>query len=935
MIHTLFYYMISTLIMCAHTLSATTLITGNGTVPNSFIQPARVRAFDPVTGNLFIGTAPGNGAYALSLFAMRAGIFPLSFSPLPAASPLVNQGIQFLALSAAPGSTNANLAVVIYGGYNALFNQTSALVTNTARTLTSVSPQFNDAISAPPAVTSGIVGIAASDTYVFAPVRPRGGANFGALGSGLAVAQIPSPLGTPLVTLDANTGFIGNLAKPINGTITQIRGDTGPAPATFLATGPNVNQVATYWDPLLQRLYLGFNIQTGANPAAIGKSVIVAYPDPDADNAITFSPIAADTAITGGAVDEIVVGRGTPITFRTRNLNVLHASTGPSYLIVYGNQTVGTTLALQGNIFALPLVDNPADPTVHGTLANAQAPLQNFKFVVPATAPGQLLTDVSAAALVGAGEFSLPTGAILSDIFVWGDTVYIVSSESQNSTTESGVFYSQAQFDAQGKILRWTPWTKRAFPANGFVNAQNPEAASLFTVDPVSATVVAVGGNNNQQVRVATWSPGVSPDLIYYLNQNVRGCSHAVLDLDQSTRGFEGNTLSRYALFGGDRQVIFTRVSQAYQPTITSPQEVILDFSSSANFLPTLLPQGAGPVYALEYSRQLTGTTSNYFFAGTPAGLYVFAAPSGAGFDVNNLSTLSSSPFTTNIWTRVMNIPGAVIDIKTTGNVLYVLSYSSTSLQPMALTVYRIPFAPTIAQMFAPANIYTIAQSRVGSLSEAIFFYKIAIISTTDSGQLPDGSQEQLVLATNNGLYKSSTLGGVQAAINQVAANWTLIPGSRRVTASLYNGISIIDNASIPISPPSTVFPFGLTDSGNCGLYNTSVVRQLAGTASTGPFNFVPLNFITDIPNITIDIPTIYDFWTDGTRRYAIISYQCTGRRLAVIPYAGSLLGYNPAISFLALDPLLDTTSDVFWIRPIGATGLLLASTNRGIIGQS
>ncbi len=52
-------------------------------------------------------------------------------------------------------------------------------------------------------------------------------------------------------------------------------------------------------------------------------------------------------------------------------------------------------------------------------------------------------------------------------------------------------FYSQAQFNQEGKIIGWTPWTKRAFPTSGTTTG-----VSFFDVDSVTGTIWAVDGQN-------------------------------------------------------------------------------------------------------------------------------------------------------------------------------------------------------------------------------------------------------------------------------------------------------------------------------------------------------------------------------------------------------------------------------------------------------
>ena len=103
----------------------------------------------------------------------------------------------------------------------------------------------------------------------------------------------------------------------------------------------------------------------------------------------------------------------------------MHASTGPSYLIVNGGDS--TTGDTNNTIFALPLVDL-GDPTnaLQGTLADDTSALVNFKFVTPAINPAQMPLASDAAAQVGGGPLGLPPSQQISDIDVVGDTVFIL-----------------------------------------------------------------------------------------------------------------------------------------------------------------------------------------------------------------------------------------------------------------------------------------------------------------------------------------------------------------------------------------------------------------------------------------------------------------------------------------------------------------------------
>ena len=225
---------------------------------------------------------------------------------------------------------------------------------------------------------------------------------------------------------------------------------------------------------------------------------------------------------------------------------------------------------------------------------------------------------------------------------------------------DTGVFYSQAMFDETGQIIRWTPWSKRALPFNAFANLPVENTVRFVSVDPVTGKLWAVDGYYRQAVITTAWDNGqfLSP-LPKAVNTALpQGC-FSVLDLDQSTKGLGAASQDRYALFGGVNTVAFAITTTSMVPfapfNITgngseAPQGVITDFSSPSTFLVTQLPstQGAA-INALEYSRQVSGTQSNYFFAGTDAGLYVFSN-GGNGFDVASLNAFNLFPFAGGGW---------------------------------------------------------------------------------------------------------------------------------------------------------------------------------------------------------------------------------------------------------------------------------------------
>lgn len=1011
------------LITLHHLTHTTILVRGNsGNTSATFLAttPVLAKVYDHPTASFIVSTVtPQNGTndYALATATGTFGANIPSFAPIAPAF-AETQSATMLALATSYGSTNPNLAFVMSSTPPPTITLTAnvnILSLNSLGTTFAQSNPLLDAstagqINVPGKQTAGITSIAANASFIFAAVEPNSTVMptmFGTPGgSGIAVVSI-APTTLALTQVPAIAGDGGIKAAPFD--------NTNPAAVFTGAVIINPNNlpnnaafpsVLTYpamiWDDQLQRLYIGYDLETDnmgsisgfTSPASGGLSVAAAYLT-NPSGTIAFLPMAPGGAFIPHKQDNIIgvlldeycaeeicyqpyypffcnpseMDPNAPdycsyppecyppycpeLNLAVYRLAVLHASTGPSYLIVNGgNGPRGTN----GNlIFALPLVDNPSVPSTHGTFANKNSALVNGKFVVPAVTNADLATSHDQAAVVGAGPFPIQGADTIADLVVVGDTVYASSSQPLSSVTESGIFYSQAMFDATGKIIRWTPWTKRSFPYTGFPN--NSPQASFFAVDASTGDVWAVDGVTKTQVMVTAWDKGQAPSLVAQVNQNLLSnpCSNtcysgcfSVLDLDQSTRGFLNNTCSRYALFGGINKVIFAQVSQSLSPycaeypndNVLSPQQVMTDYTQPQNLLSTSLLE-CGAVTVLEYSRKgdlnaiPTEPLGNYFYAGTQNGLYVFADPQGNAINVNTFDNVNEPPFSNGIWFKAPNINGAVIDIKTTGTMLYVLTVNSTPAAPLQGTLYRIPFASTINTMFTTSNIIPIAQTMTSPIFNSVLrFTGVQIISTSGNG-----STEQLVLATNKGLYQSAKIGGVQSAANQTDANWQLVSNSG---TNFYLGIGGM-HSSAPIASPSTVWPFNLQDPTGLRIFNRGRIYQLNGNSDSVPFNFVPL-FFNSInsatnPNFATLDPITY-FWSDGGRRFFITNPPATqgcadtaSNTLFVLPFDTIDWNISQPDQDFDLDPTLQTVQSFNWVQDIGATGIVMAGTNKGVVG--
>jgi len=1005
------YFFVSVLFWTTH---AVVIVSGDGSltptppaapIPTTFSVAVKSKVFDRATGALYVGLLAGaNPINALSKINRFNGSASPAFTPIATNPLLAGQQIDYLALAGEENSdVNTTLALVTNPTGNF---QSQPVVTQSStdgKTVVLSVPLLDasGAVGTSGTITSGIAQIAANSLFIFAAVRPApmvpNTFPFGAPNSGIALITTDQTTTFSPLQIAAVDGDTGIKAQKLDSTISQITFAGSNPPGIVVPSVAN-NSVTLNWNSKLQRLFIGLQLSGAGNPVSDGaKSVIVAsiIEDAHGNNKLTFNPIAPDSAFAV-AVPNYIVGviGGTNQNLSAIDLRVMHTSTGASYLIVHGgNGTVGT---IANGLYALPLVD-VGDPTnvTQGTLANKNAfNAATGRFETPAAANGDLVTTADTFAQVGGSPLpGLQINDSLFDIVVVGDTVFATPNVLTPPTTtpdfRGGIFYSQALFDDVGKIVSWTPWTKRAIPFDAFPYALNPNKGFvfLFDVDAVNAKLWAIdfdgrtvittawdtGSFATKQVPPAPIAPSQNP-LVLQLNDALsKGC-FSVLDLDQSTPGLGMSAPGRYALFGGLTKIVFVRTSLSTamvppfdivggipvtqsvlftDPTIQPPVNPFEDpILGPQLFLETTLPSGCA-VKVLEYSRRVAGTADNYFFAGTDDGLYVFAGPGGTGFDVGTTppNALNGAPFSTGQWQKVAAIQGAVIDIKTSGNTLYVLTLQTSANAPITSIIYKIPFDTTIAAMFTPGNMFNIAESGVDAvdpmnilpdsdLGAATIILGMQIIATGDPTGvgLAPAAKEQLVIATNQGLFESNTdqtaNNGIIDAMNQLDAQW--LPVDPNDTTMYYNIMGI----DTPIR--HTIWPISILDLQGLRTFVRGGIKQLSGIGNPGgtmPMigGFVPPNFHSIDPTNqffnTFDATT--NFWSDGARRFLIVFRQQDGstiRRLLVTPYDTIEWAVSDPRADVLVEPLLTNNDLFFWVKQIGATGILMAGTESGII---
>ena len=950
------------------------VVTGNDSTgtPKAFKTAVTTKAFDRKTGTFFAGLEEGTDAFTISKASRpNFSTTPAFSSVLQSNSTLTSATIEFL-LTLSPQSSGLGILSAVAKGSG------SFTATNTVSFFTSGNPSpeissgtLKDASGT--SDTGGILQLTSSSNNLFAAVQPNS-SFFGDTDSGIALIGIgPSGNTISVDVKDATTGNAGNKAAPLTRFLTVLKGTSGGQDVLITDTS-----AAMHWDQDLERLFIGLPVKSGNMSSDIAKGVVVARL---VSGALTFQAIAPDSALSSFPTDEIIVGKGADISISPNHLSVMHASTGPDYLIVDCAATNicedCTFTSTCNRVFALPLVNDTSNTTAatNGTLADKTSALNSStkKFTAAAAAAGKLPVnnpEADPAAVVGAGDLPLEATETISDMVVVGDAVYVSISRSPNNLNDSGIWMSQAMFDNTGRVQRWTPWTaKRMIPLNAFPGITLPGGSThsgsikLFDVDGATGNVWFVEADTGKTVGITSWTTGVqSTDLITKLRTALTSSCYSVLDLNQNTRGFADTTRERYALFGGVNKVVFARTAQARDTADTSSPEIaITDYSSAENFLITTLPDNAGCCQVLEFSRTSTPTDNDdtrtnfgYFFAGTENGLFVFADSDGEGFNPIDLSTLNTTPFSAGSWQKVSTISGSVIDIKAssavdlmvsgTGETLYVVTSESSATHPFTSKLLSIPFDSSIDRMFAQSNIRTIAQTSSGTFEKVIQFYGIQLIATDNPTSAAPEAKEQIILVTNQGLFKSnasqsgSTVNGIGDATTQSAASWQVLQQNvvKTTTKTMVNGIGGMDT---PVR--HTTWPFSIQDKSGAATFDRGAIHQYSGVGDSAGtdveyatfFDPNPFNANSSLSAFTTLDRMIY-FFSDGGRRFFIFnrtSDPADETKLAVVPY--QIANWNVTAPSVLTFPTVAQEKRFYWVRTIGPTGIVLAGTENGVIG--
>lgn len=901
---------------------------GNSTTANTTFTTALVSsAFHRPSQTWFVGLTNGAGSYALSKVTHDWFNQEPTFAAIGSNAAVTGKYIGNLSLSQS-ATLPTQPYLVFTAEDDATVSSTTFKVVDYAGTSYAASAAIKDENGD---TTGEILGLVATPTHVIVAVKDNGQIdnNFGEdAHDGLALVRINRATTPTFTYYDASNGTT-NTPKAVNVDATEASAIFGITANSV--PGPFFDMV---YNDDLKRLYVSAQM-TGANvnenDRAFGVAIFKVDPD---NNTLTKLNQCANQAMSMNDNTRIVGFKGQQDVVALRKLAVMKTSTGFYYLIVNGSGS--TDANTRNEVYAVPLVSgNGTD--IDGTLARANTFDTVSHFNVQASAAAHLATKTTASALVGGGVLPIVANdadIYVSDMHVVGDAVYCaITSDTVNATNAPGVYYSQAVFNDLGKIARWTDWAKAAPFSLG--NSATDGSTKKIAIDATTGDIwgVTISGTVVKKTEWTTTGAGTT-SLVAQLNSLLSSGCFSFYDLNQSTVNFGDTSTAarRYAYFGGAAgKVVFVKTSTSATNAFLGVQSETSDFTAATAYLVTQITNETAPVTALGYSKGAGGGTNGYFLAGTKNGLYAWAlTANGAGFDPANYADLNAAPFdtTTYSWQKITAISGEVKQIKSTKNQIYVLTRDLDRNNTAVVDrVYRIGIAEDIADLIF--NTVLIASSGTGlgtasDLSTATLFFDIFPMPSA-----ADNSTDKLLLATNDGLYRSAA--AVNADTTQTEATWTQVTNPA-TDENVYDFLTGPTHNRYE----STVWASHWADDA-LGLqtYTRSSWRQINSSDIVTLADMPNAQFCTDGSTITDVVPTKY-FWSDGARRFFIgIPASSDGRQnnIYALPYRVGTADWNINTEpGLEADNALETQDRFYWISNIGATGAIFAGSNKGVV---
>jgi len=331
--------------------------------------------------------------------------------------------------------------------------------------------------------------------------------------------------------------------------------------------------------------------------------------------------------------------------------------------------------------------------------------------------------DVLARIQVGGAPVPLLPGELIEQLTAQGDAVYITIKTPFGAGSTPGMFKSQALFDAQGRIMSWSPWQRVAGTDDQMLFAIKNRFtdATMYVSGANSNTVQQTLWNNNSDLE--SFITAINSAMPLY-NGGVQG----LFPISNQTSGLSDFTL---AVATGNQAVVIAQTG-----SLDGNNNVIIDSPQNTITINDDLGLSIGSVVAATFA---TNFGDNWFFMGGSNGLSVLSNDTtGIGF-AGSLTSLVS-----------LIAPG--MSCKTLGNFKYIKKLISVGgflyvLTPTAL--YQIDLIASKFTLNNPAALNPQIVVSASTIDLTASFLDMLI------------DNNLILLGTTTGLYSLNVSGGL------------------------------------------------------------------------------------------------------------------------------------------------------------------------------